>query len=211
MAWLRDQPLVVRAFRKGDRNAMGKIYRHYVDQVLRLFRLGFATGTSRVPGLFEAGAQMDCAQEVFVRAFSEPARTPYVGERPCGPYLLRIARNYRIDQLRRSGREVSDATSLETGEAPAQDPVEDRHWAVLNAAAKEYLATLDETSREFVRLRFDEEGSQIDVAKALGVTRRRIRTLEAQVAKGLKQHLNRVGLSPSSESPAQAGPSLVRT
>ena len=212
MQWLRDQPKLVRAFREGDRTAMGAVYREYVDDVLRLFRVGFTTRSeppARIPGIGEASAQMDGVQEVFVRAFSEPARMAYDGVRPYGAYLRRIAQNFRIDQLRRSGRELADDAALDAASARQADPVEKGHWNTLSQATAEYLDGLDAVSREFVRLRFEEEGSQDAVAVSMGITRRRVRTLEARVTKGLRRHLKSAGLWPNSEKATEPGPRFV--
>jgi RNA polymerase sigma factor (sigma-70 family) len=212
VAWLRDRPKVVFAFRKGERAALSAVYRQYVSDVLRLFRIGFTTrGTPpvRVAGLPDPGDQMDGAQEVFVRAFSEPARMSYDGLRPYGSYLRRIGQNYRIDQLRRSGREIIDDELVDSAPAAEEDPIETRHWNTLSQATAEYLEGLDSMSREFVRLRFEEEGSQDTVADAMGITRRRVRTLEGRVTRGLRKHLKHAGVWTDSEKSADSEQTLV--
>ena len=59
---------------------------------------------------------LDLVQEVFLRAFDERARLGYDGLRPYRPYLLRIAKNLRIDTARRDGRWAVSAASAKDAE-----------------------------------------------------------------------------------------------
>lgn len=197
MAWLRDQPVLVRSFRQGERPALAAIYRHYLEKVLALIRSGFllpGPPPARIPGEREPSAQLDFAQDVFLRAFSERARLSYDGLRPYGPYLLRIARNLRIDQHRKRSREVSSEDLPETANADARDEAEELHWRTLSEATSAYLETLDEEARTFVHLRFEEELSQSEVGERMGSGRRRVRTLEKRITSGLRKHLQKEGL-----------------
>jgi hypothetical protein len=56
------------------------------------------------------------------------------------------------------------------------------------------LFVLPPECREFVRLRFEDELSQDQVAQSLACSRRRVRTLENRVQKGLRRHLKKRGL-----------------
>ncbi len=197
-------------FRAGQRAALEAVYRHYVDELTRLLRLGFIVGDAgalRVKGL-EGPELRDAVQEVFVRAFQEKARRSYDGVRPYRPYLLRIARNLRLDQLRAGQREkplsaladssgepidldaliVSDARepSLSAPEVQAS-----REWTALLRKTEAYLSGLESELRRFVQLRFVEEQAQEQVAQAMGVTRRQVRSWEEWVQAGLKRHLSR--------------------
>jgi DNA-directed RNA polymerase specialized sigma subunit len=58
------------------------------------------------------------------------------------------------------------------------------------------LGSFDPGMQEIARLRFVEELSQADVALRLGITRRRVRTLEDRLLSGVRRHLARVGLGP---------------
>lgn len=197
-AWLRDQPPLVRAFREGRRDALSAVYRHYINPVVRLLAAGFPSGgdpPSFVPGIADPGTQMDHAHEVFSRAFRESARMSYDGLRPYGPYLLRIAKNYRIDQLRSNGREVLTDAPPEMQSGGESERLEERHWKSLSEATREFMSGLDEERRRFVTLRFEDEQSQAEVAQSMGITRRRVRTLESRVLKELRKHLSKKGLT----------------
>jgi RNA polymerase sigma factor (sigma-70 family) len=189
------------AFRRGDREALRKVYVRYVTEVAAFLRRGFTLQgppPARVPGVGDEARLGDNTQEVFVRAFAERARQSYDGLRPYRPFLLRIARNLRIDEVRASGREVL-ATSDDEYEPrpdptePPPAPEEDVHWQGLSRLAKEYIDGLDEEARRYVEARFVEELSQAEVAETMGITRRRVRTLEHDVQAGLKRFLGQRG------------------
>ncbi len=185
------------AFRQGERQALEKVYRTYIDDVLKLVRCGFVSGAARVQGQPTVEGQLELAQEIFARAFSERARLGYDGLRPYRPFLIRLAKNLIIDRLRTSGREISvedlDDSVLEEPE-DGRTPEERIHWQRLSEATQAYLKDQPPTLRRFIELRFMEERSQYEVLKILGITRRRVRTLEKQALSGLQAYLEEKGL-----------------
>ena len=76
-------------------------------------------------------------------------------------------------------------------EVPIEEVLESR-WRCV--AAADFVDSLDPERRALVRLRFDAGLSQDDVALAMQVTRRRVRTLEQRVLTGLRRYLKRRGL-----------------
>jgi RNA polymerase sigma-70 factor (ECF subfamily) len=192
------QPQLLPRFRAGERAALAQVYAFYFDEVYRLLRFGFRLEAGVVPPLDEA-VVLDTVQETFVRAFDLAGRTGFDGQRPYRPYLLRIARNLRIDQLRKTRRELAllDAQreAVMTQLEPEPPSAEERaHAQALQSATAEYIATLDPEARQFVALRFEQALSQRDIADRMGATRRRIRTLEDQVQRGLVELLGKKGL-----------------
>lgn len=190
-------------FRRGDRGALERVYRAHVQDVVRVFRLGFVSGEARVPGIRDVDRCMELAQSVFVRAFSEPGRKGYDGVRPYGPYLARIAKNLRIDALRKEGREIplvsavgEDGPDLEDRLLPPEpaEPEVELHRQRLAEVTQAFLADQDEELRTFVRLRFEQDASQYEVLEAMGITRRRVRTLEKRALEGLRAFLAARGL-----------------
>ena len=183
------------AFRAGDRQALEAVYMVYVDAVFELVRFGFLLADGkRVPGTKEPDVQRELVHDVFVRAFAERARMSYDGVRPYRPFLLRVARNVIIDTWRRRGLALADAADVEelATDGPADD---DLDWQRLTEATRVWSATLDDESKRFVALRFAEGLGQREVARSMGATRRRVRTLEAMVRRGLLAHLTRLGLA----------------
>ena len=150
--------------------------------------------------------QRELVHEVFVKAFTESARRAYDGLRPYAPWLSRIARNVLVDQWRKHGGEavaVGDLAALDALEAQAAgasrpgsaDPADDLHWRTLREATQACIAKLDVEARRFVELRYVEDLPQRDGAERLGVTRRRVRTLDALVLARVRKHLEEGGLA----------------
>ena len=197
-------------FRNGDRDALAEVYRFYFEDVYRLAQYGFSTQTGvRAHSLAREADRLDFTQDVFVKAFSPSARSSYDGLRPFRPFLLQIARNLRIDQLRQAGREPTQSGSsrelhididalIEQNAAWPDTPTADidLHWQRMLNETSAVLASLEREVQEIARLRFVEELSQAEVASKLGVTRRRVRTLESRLLGGVRRHLARAGLAP---------------
>ncbi len=197
---LRSDRALLDAFRRGEPDALTRVYTEYVDDVARIVRHGFIVENGRVRGEVAAADQRDVVQEVFMRAFAEKARLAYDGLNPYRPYLLRICKNLMIDRARARSRivplEEQDRLGRPIDEWLADDKLPDEEnldldpeWRALVALTSEFCKTLDAEAREFVRLRYELQGSQYDVADAMKITRRRVRTLEERVEKGLKKAL----------------------
>lgn len=191
------------AFRRGERDALARVYRAHAQDVVALLRHGFVSGEARVAGVRDLDQALDLSQEVFVRAFSETGRQGYDGLRPYRPFLLRIAKNLWIDRLRKAGREVPIAVAAgddgpdaedRLRPAPAPEPEADLDRQRLHETTRAYVATLDPELARFVTLRFVESRSQYEVLEAMGVTRRRVRTLERRALDGLRAYLAERGL-----------------
>ena len=181
-------------FRRGERAALAVVFEHYVDDVATLARRGFtieSSGHVHVRGTGRDG-EHELVQDTFTKAFAEKARLAYDGLSPYRPYLLRITKNLMIDRYRAEQRQAR-VIELDDAVEVTAEPPPDLHFQKLAAATSEYLATLAPELREFVRLRFEDGDSQDRIAEALGCTRRKVRTLEADVQKGLRSWLKRRG------------------
>jgi RNA polymerase sigma-70 factor (ECF subfamily) len=189
MPHLRSDPALLAAFRRGDRDALARVYWAYIERVERLVRHGYAlTGT----GQRVAGARLDdivdLVQETFLRAFGPHARIAYDGQRDYGPYLTTIARNVLTDWARRRGRElVVDELPDREDEAPADE----EPWADVRTmkAVDEYLVSLDDDLRSVHRERYEHGLSQAQAARVLGLSRQQLRTREARLREGLARAL----------------------
>jgi RNA polymerase sigma factor (sigma-70 family) len=101
----------------------------------------------------DASSAGDVAQEAFLRAWQrlgelkEPARF--------GAWLTRIVRNLAADQIRRRPfQQLESAEALEAIEPCRADPTADLDKAEVRGRIDEALATLDETTRTAVVLRY---------------------------------------------------------
>ena len=190
---LEDDRELLDAFRRGERDALARVYMAHFAEVEIVVRRGFVTGASaehRVPGLGADDEARDLIQECFLRAFSKEARAAYDGLRPFRPYILRIVKNLMIDRARKSNRRPVLADDVGAGDIDAavdrnqplhQDaPMpqdEALHWKRLREAYEEYARGFDDEELDLIRLRFEEGLSQRDAAAQLGASRRRVRTV----------------------------------
>jgi len=194
MPLLREDPELLRAYREGRREALERVYRHYVRAVERFLRA--LARASNDATLAQADAVSDLLQEVFVRAFSAGARRGYDGLRDFGPYLTTIARNCFLDAVRASARGLPknwEELSLALEDLPsAPDPwCEPRTLAVLTT----YIDALPEILRAVYEQRFVMGRSQEEASAALDLSRRAIRTAEKKLRTGLRKALVRAGIS----------------
>jgi RNA polymerase sigma factor (sigma-70 family) len=197
MAFFQNEPSRLAAFRAGDRNVLTQVYRHYVRAVDAYLR-AVATSTRQVD-LCQPGARADLLQDIFVRAFSPTARQSYDATRPFSAYLKAIARNCFLNSLR--VRRHEDLDSLEevlenaqVSEGLASDGLS-CYDPKISRVVLNYLAQLPLSLRTIYEARFVLDRSQQDAAKALGLTRRQLRTSENRIQTGLRVALAKAGLS----------------
>lgn len=185
-------------FRRGDKAALLEVYKHYVKDVSRFLMRGFtfdSQGRHCAFRGFRGGYEIEAAlQEVFRRAFEERARLAYDGLRPYRPYLLRIARNLVINDLKakqpilfkfRSGRPVILEPPPEedpaSEPAPTASPEEIAEAREVHELVVAFKAELDERERDVFRARFEEGLSAERAGKSIGLTRSQIRTTESKL------------------------------
>jgi RNA polymerase sigma-70 factor, ECF subfamily len=192
----QDRELLA-GFRAGKSDVLARVYHALVDDVFKLVALGFVTANGAIRGERDPDEQRAIIQEVFVKAFGERARMGYDGVRPYRPYLLTIARNVMIDRARQRSSEQGRASEIDVDAIIASDAAipgvveESDEQQRLRARTAAYIEGLDAELKKIVALRFEQELSQEDVAAELGITRRRVRTLEARVIKGLRRFLKK--------------------
>jgi RNA polymerase sigma-70 factor (ECF subfamily) len=200
MPYLRSDRQLLSGFRRGDRAALEDVYWAYVGEVARVGRFGLKSRSgARVPGVVRAHELPDLVQEVFARAFARPAREAYDGIRDYTPYLVRLAANILIDRHRKLGRElVMEAAELEGVLEIGTGGTETDTWLepALVAATQAYVAGIEAELRAVYEQRFVAGLSQRDAALRLGLTRPRLRTLEARLCQGLEDWLRSHGIPP---------------
>ena len=201
MPFLRSDRQLLSGFRRGEQAALERVYWHYVGEVVKVGRFGLRSGRTgaRVPGVARAHELPDLVQEVFARAFAGPARAAYDGVRDYAPYLIRLAANLLIDRHRKLGREIAvDPADLEGALEVGDAPEALERWLEpeLVREANAYVAGMTEDLRAVYQERFVAGLSQRDAAARLGLTRPRLRTLEARICEGLEAWLRRQGHPP---------------
>ena len=135
----------------------------------------------------------DLVQEVFARLFRESTRRAFDAQRELGPFLVSIARNVVTDWARKRGHTIVEVAS-DLDDMPLER--DESGWPddALIRATEDYLATLAPILREVHEQRYVLGRSQDDAARALGVTRQNVRTLEAKLRHGLKKALREAHL-----------------
>jgi RNA polymerase sigma-70 factor (ECF subfamily) len=182
---------LLRAFKKGDPDALETVYREHVGEVE-----GWLRGALLRAGRLTAADLGDLVQDVFLRAFSDAARASYDGLREYPPFLMTVARNRFVDWARRAGREIPGSDFLDDAvdQAPPAEadapPFEPAVVAVVSA----YLASLPEELRRIHHQRFVLATPQRQAAEALGISRQSLRTLEKKLVAGLRQRLGEAGI-----------------
>jgi RNA polymerase sigma factor (sigma-70 family) len=196
MPILRTDAALLSRFRKGERDALEQVYWAYVDRVERVVRYGFQLmredGVVHVDGV-RAGDVADLVQETFVRAFAERARLSYDGLRDYGPFLVTITRNLLADRARKRGREMAfvELESVEELVVLQEQPYADEPTM---KAVRDYLAQLPADLRGIHEQRYVRGVSQQEAARALGLSRQQVRTLEERLRDGLSAHLAGAGI-----------------
>lgn len=188
---------MLEAFRKGKREALSAVYRHYWPQVVELAAHGFTfegkEGAFRFTGFRSSADLFDVATDVFVSLFEERSRHAYSGASPYGSYVAVATRNHILTRLRKSRSEarlVVQATDTEWGRtAPSpEDLASGRQMQRIVAA---FLAEQNEGVRAVARCRFAEDLSQEETAAALKISRKQVRRLEEKLRTRLRSHLQR--------------------
>ncbi|HEY1097890.1 MAG TPA: RNA polymerase sigma factor [Myxococcota bacterium] len=198
---LEGDAALLAGFRRGDRDALSRVYRLYVDDVAAGLRRGVRV---RVDGQIVRVGQHPTdsdlevlVQDTFVRAFSPKARDAFDGLRPFGAWLSIIARNVAIDRAR-AERQRRVIVPLDDVDAFLADDADVDATTALEAAELDTLVTttvaaLPERERELYRLRFVEGQQQKEVATALGLSVITIRRLDARVRATLLRALQAAG------------------
>lgn len=182
-------------FKRGERAALEEVYRHHAPDVAAFLQRGFTFSSQgrsmRFSGYTQPFDLDNAVQETFVRAFKETARLGYDGLSPYKNYLLGIARNLVVDELR--GREVAmtpfiekldEPHSASTGEvAPAKTGEQELLHRELGQLYEAFVARLDARDRTFFRHRFEEQRTQVDAGEQSGLSHMQARTLEKKLRK----------------------------
>ena len=171
---MEDDPLMQRA-QRGDAEAFAALFDRYQKAIFNFMR---RLGMSR-------GAAEEGTQEVFLKLWEH--RDQY---RPGGPfrvYLYRIARNHRINQLRRGP--VNPRRYLEAREDRGEDPAEAAERGDSGARARQALEALPEDFRVPFLLKQMQGLSYAEVSRVTGLTPRQAEDRVAEAFELLSRSL----------------------
>ncbi len=159
---------VVARVKQGDRHAVRHLYARYAPAVRR----------SVAPILRDADAVDDVVQTTFLKLLTR-LDSYQAGEAPFEAWLLRVARNTALDELRR--RRTRESV-----------PMSERDGADAGAPAPELPAALDRlpaTYREVLLLRHVVGLSVQETADRLGTTPRAVRAQQERACAALRAEL----------------------
>jgi RNA polymerase sigma factor (sigma-70 family) len=189
-------------FRRGEKWAIERVYHAYVGQVARVLQKGFSFVSGGVPQRFTGYAsawELETAvQDTFIQAFSPAARCAYDGLNPFGPYLLTIARNRAISQLRSETREQRRRGAL-AAEPPPEAPLSPEKAMLrreVQSLVAEFRETLPAELRRFLEVRYGEERNLLEAARELGLSRMRARLRDRKLRQLFVDFLARRGYLP---------------
>jgi RNA polymerase sigma-70 factor, ECF subfamily len=167
-----DDRSLLRAVADGDRNAFAELYGRHGRYVM-----GLAIRVVR-----DSDTAQEIVQDVFTRVWQKAAAYD-AGQAGVATWIMRIARNRAIDELRRRGARpvldaISDDSPLADTAAPLPDEAADA--ALRRARVREALATLPDKQRQAVSLAFFGGRTHAEIARELreplGTVKTRIRT-----------------------------------
>lgn len=215
--FLAKNKKLLRAFKRGDRDAMTEVYNHYAPGVAAFLRKGFTfrggKGHFYFKGIQDDSELEAAVQEVFRRAFEQRARDSYNGVNSFSNWVLAIGRNMVINQFR--NREIAFSQYVSAGDerghlAVLDQEVKEEYAGVLYSRPSEqqqrrvehgelkelmdeFMGELSDHDRQLLVLRFAEGRAQEEAAELLGSTRMKVRTAEAKLRSRLRAFLRNTG------------------
>lgn len=177
--------------RAGDARAFRELVTHYTPLIYRvLYRLLGQTSQHSPQSQAE-----DLTQEVFLKVFQHLNR--YDTERPLKPWLLRIATNAAMSELRRAQTVVSLHEYEEAGQELSQDgrlgggqsTVTDLQLFEDRDRVSRALAKLPARYRGILLLRYVEDLPYEDIAASLNIPLNTVRTWLKRGREQLKQSI----------------------
>ena len=153
-----DAALLARLAETGDRDAFGHLFSRYAGRVKAFLMRGGAP----------ADVADEASQDVMVAVWRRAAQYD-PGKAGVSTWIFAIARNRRIDILRRETRAAPDPEDpLFQPDAP-EDPADAAAAAARDAQVRDALAALGEDQRDVVRMAFFVGMTQAEIAAALDV------------------------------------------
>ena len=203
MALLINDRQLLKRFREGDRAALATVYGEYAPSISAFLGRGFSFSSKgrmlQFNGYHQPFDVENAIQETFVRAFSEQARLAYDGLTPYKTYLMAIARNLVLSELRR--REVAMSQLVKVLDGEQTESAVDQLAEPISAGTPEpsgevaflrqeltrlyeiFVGELKPQQQEFFHARFEEQQTQVEAGRRAGLSHMQARTLEKKLRK----------------------------
>jgi RNA polymerase sigma-70 factor, ECF subfamily len=169
------------AFKRGDDRAYDAIHERYEARVYSVCR--------RMLG--DPNDAEEAVQEAFIRVYQSLPR--FNGRYRLGAWIVRIATNVCLDQLRSRARHPSDPAPLEVLDLEPGGPIEDSDPELLflrraeGRRVRRVLASLPPLHRAAIVLRDFEGISYADIADTLGISECQVKALLHRARKGFRR------------------------
>lgn len=207
MSLLSSDRRLLDGFRRGDSDALTRVYDEYAPALAAFLARGFTFSSKgrllQFRGYHQPFDLENALQETFARAFSERARLSYDGLSPYKSYLTAIARNLVLSELRRreiamsqlvqvrdDGEEVTPSVADVDASAPgivAETPQPSAEHEFMRQELlklyRAFIGELDDKERGFFDARFEQRKTQIEAGAAVGLSHMQARTLEKKLRK----------------------------
>ncbi len=176
---MKDEELLIQKAKKGEREAFGTLYDHYMPNIYRF--IFFKIGTKH-----EAE---DLTHQVFSQAWENMERYEPRGF-PLSSWLYRIASNTVIDYYRTFKNNLQIENIPE--ETFAHDPSFEKDFddRLSIERIRKALKTLESDQQNVIIMKFVDQLSNKEIAKALEKTEGAIRVIQHRALKQLKNLLN---------------------
>ncbi|MFB6350798.1 MAG: RNA polymerase sigma factor [Bradymonadaceae bacterium] len=211
---LKDNEQQARAYKRGDREVLHRLYEAYHDDVEQMLRHGFTftSGgkTVRFRGCRRPFRLREMVQDGFIHAFRDRVRDNYDPSQSFRPYLMTVIRNHMIDQFRRqqlerelfvAADEVAEPDEhqqdaldrLGDDDEDEESPEEDALRRELADLLHAFIEDLDETDETIVRRYMLGDMTQHEMADHLETSRNTVRKRIRMIRRELLGHLKREG------------------
>jgi len=205
MSLLTSDRELLKSFRLGEQGALERVYREYAPAVAAFLVRGFTFGskgrTLQFNGYHQPFDLDNAVQETFVRAFGERARLAYDGLNPYRSYVMAIARNLVLSELRRREVAMSQLVRVvDEGQAPLDHLSQSQVQALSDGPCEPtgeaeflrqelvtlyhgFIEELKPQHRAFFIARFEQHMTQVEAGKQTSLSHMQARTLEKKLRK----------------------------
>mgnify|MGYP001570472101 CR=1 FL=1 len=167
---------------EGDKDAFGKIYDHFFDQIYRY--VFFRVNADEVD---------DIVESVFIKAWVNLDKYEK-RDFSFSSWLYKIAHNATIDH-HRSHRKIEQIDENLKDESEEGAPQKLAEQGIMSAKVREAVNELKDPYKQVVSLKFLNGLSNAEIAEILGEREGNIRVLQFRALKELKKRLEEKGIS----------------
>jgi RNA polymerase sigma-70 factor (ECF subfamily) len=182
-----DTDELIAAFQDGEREVFTVLYLRYFDRVFRYMRVVLRD-------LHEAE---DATQHVFMSAWQALNRYRIGGEVPFHAWLVRIARNHAIDQMRKSKRVVvAQPDQITIWREARSDAAASMTWTLEWISDDELMMLIERLpamQRRVIALKYMLGFTTTEVAEALGQSQQSVRQMQSRAQRFLADRLTALG------------------